>query len=79
MKNKKIMLVLSILSISIFAVGCTNAQNGSDSSKKETKSNTNVEHQKKKTILKKRFLITKLNLLQKKKLKLNQLLFTLLM
>ena len=39
MKNKKIMLVLSILSISIFAVGCTNAQNGSDSSKKETKSN----------------------------------------
>ncbi|WP_144017148.1 GerMN domain-containing protein [Clostridioides difficile] len=46
MKNKKIMLVLSILSISIFAVGCTNAQNGSDSSKKETKSNTNVEQPK---------------------------------
>ncbi|HBG3735969.1 TPA: GerMN domain-containing protein [Clostridioides difficile] len=46
MKNKKIMLVLSILSISIFAVGCTNAQNGSDSSKKETKSNTNVEQAK---------------------------------
>ncbi|MBH7455472.1 GerMN domain-containing protein, partial [Clostridioides difficile] len=40
------MLVLSILSISIFAVGCTNAQNGSDSSKKETKSNTNVEQPK---------------------------------
>ncbi|MBZ0617726.1 GerMN domain-containing protein [Clostridioides difficile] len=46
MKNKKIMLVLSILSISIFAVGCTNAQNGSDSSKKGTKSNTNVEQPK---------------------------------
>ncbi|HCU2610745.1 TPA: GerMN domain-containing protein [Clostridioides difficile] len=46
MKNKKIMLVLSILSIYIFAVGCTNAQNGSDSSKKETKSNTNVEQPK---------------------------------
>ena len=49
MKNKKIMLVLSILSISIFAVGCTNAQNGSDSSKKETKSNTNVEQPKEET------------------------------
>ena len=46
MKNKKIMLVLSILSISIFAVGCTNAQNGRDSSKKEPKSNTNVEQPK---------------------------------
>lgn len=46
MKNKKIMLVLSILSISIFAVGCTNAQNGNDTSKKETKSNTNVEQPK---------------------------------
>ncbi|MCC0784734.1 GerMN domain-containing protein [Clostridioides sp. ES-S-0108-01] len=46
MKNKKIMLVLSILSISIFAVGCTNAQNGNDTSKKETKSNTNVEQTK---------------------------------
>ena len=46
MKNKKIMLVLSILSISIFAVGCTIAQNGNDTSKKETKSNTNVEQPK---------------------------------
>ncbi|WKK93027.1 hypothetical protein Q0Y04_25595 [Clostridioides difficile] len=79
MKNKKIMLVLSILSISIFAVGCTNAQNGSDSSKKKLRAIQMLSNQKKKTILKKRFLITKLNLLQKKKLKLNQLLFTLLM
>lgn len=46
MKNKKIMLVLSILSISIFAIGCTNAQIGNDTPKKETKSNTNVEQPK---------------------------------
>ncbi|MDI0268050.1 GerMN domain-containing protein [Clostridioides difficile] len=46
MKNKKIMLVLSILSISIFAIGCTNAQVGNDTPKKETKSNTNVEQPK---------------------------------
>lgn len=44
MKNKKIMLVLSILSISILAVGCSNAQN--ESTKKETKNNTNVEQPK---------------------------------
>ncbi|EQF22452.1 sporulation and spore germination family protein [Clostridioides difficile CD160] len=46
MKNKKIMLVLSILSISIFAIGCTNAQVGNDTPKKEAKSNTNVEQPK---------------------------------
>ncbi|MCC0645807.1 MULTISPECIES: GerMN domain-containing protein [unclassified Clostridioides] len=44
MKNKKIMLVLSILSISILAVGCSNAQN--EATKKETKNNTNVEQPK---------------------------------
>ncbi len=52
MKNKKIMLVLSILSISIFAVGCTNAQNGSDSSKKKLRVIQMLNNQKKKTILK---------------------------
>ncbi len=48
MKNKKIMLVLSILSISIFAVGCTNAQNGSDSSKKKLRAIQMLSNQRRK-------------------------------